>query len=407
MVRPLIFGCLLWLVSLGTGLAQQGQNEARIGVLAYRGSDQLQLRWTSLRDYLNAAIPGWSFQIVPMTLSSADEQIEAGQLDFIITNPGHFVVLNRSHRMSVIASRSQKKSDGTFSGEFGSAIIARKDSDIKVLQDVAGKTVAAIDRSAFGGFQLAWYEFDRVGVDLFTDAAALRFVGFPMDQIVMQVLRGDADVGIVRSGLIEALAKEGRIDPEALLCLNSNVTYSHPDMVSTDLYPEWPFAALAATAPALKDRVALALLLAGQSPLAQEHGMIDMWSAPVSYHRAFELTDAFQTRIRELTTNEPAFPSLAAWALIGFAMAAGVAFWRRTALRSAEATDAEITHNKADAAGLTKRERQILDLVAHGLSTKEIAIDLGISPKTVEFHRSNLLRKFGARTSSQLVALAT
>ncbi|MGR3375861.1 response regulator transcription factor [Salipiger abyssi] len=55
---------------------------------------------------------------------------------------------------------------------------------------------------------------------------------------------------------------------------------------------------------------------------------------------------------------------------------------------------------------LTRRERQILKLVSRGLSSKEIAAELGVSPKTVEFHRSNLLRKFHVRSAAQLVSVA-
>jgi DNA-binding CsgD family transcriptional regulator len=51
---------------------------------------------------------------------------------------------------------------------------------------------------------------------------------------------------------------------------------------------------------------------------------------------------------------------------------------------------------------LTRRERQVLDQIAAGRSSKEIAAALGISPKTVEFHRSNLLRKFDAKSAVQL-----
>lgn len=52
---------------------------------------------------------------------------------------------------------------------------------------------------------------------------------------------------------------------------------------------------------------------------------------------------------------------------------------------------------------LTQRERQVLPLVAEGLSSKEIARQLGISPKTVEIHRTNILRKLGVKTSRELI----
>lgn len=45
--------------------------------------------------------------------------------------------------------------------------------------------------------------------------------------------------------------------------------------------------------------------------------------------------------------------------------------------------------------GLTTRQKEILCLVASGLSTKEIARQLSISPKTVEFHRSRLMERIG------------
>ncbi|MEH6725833.1 MAG: PhnD/SsuA/transferrin family substrate-binding protein, partial [Hyphomicrobiales bacterium] len=177
MIRLFLMSCLAWLSCQGALYAQDQRtdmrNDVRIGVLAYRGSENLQQNWTSLQDYLNAVLYEWSFQIVPMTLGSASKQIETGQLEFVITNPGHFVELSRTHRMSVLASRSQKKSDGTYSGEFGSAIIARRGGDIKGLQDIAGKSVMAIDQNAFGGFQLAWRECKRANLDLFEDVSEL------------------------------------------------------------------------------------------------------------------------------------------------------------------------------------------------------------------------------------------
>lgn len=54
---------------------------------------------------------------------------------------------------------------------------------------------------------------------------------------------------------------------------------------------------------------------------------------------------------------------------------------------------------------LTPRERQVMSLVAEGLSTKAIARQLGISPKTVEIHRSNLMAKLEVPSLAALVRL--
>jgi DNA-binding NarL/FixJ family response regulator len=55
---------------------------------------------------------------------------------------------------------------------------------------------------------------------------------------------------------------------------------------------------------------------------------------------------------------------------------------------------------------LTKREREILKLVAEGFSNKEIAAYLYISPKTVDNHRTNLMRKLDLHSAQALTSFA-
>jgi DNA-binding NarL/FixJ family response regulator len=55
---------------------------------------------------------------------------------------------------------------------------------------------------------------------------------------------------------------------------------------------------------------------------------------------------------------------------------------------------------------LTPREREVLRLVAEGMPTKQIADVLGISARTVETHRANLMRKLDARSVARLTQLA-
>ncbi|MGV3492065.1 MAG: response regulator transcription factor [Devosia sp.] len=55
---------------------------------------------------------------------------------------------------------------------------------------------------------------------------------------------------------------------------------------------------------------------------------------------------------------------------------------------------------------LTYRERQILQFVVDGRTNKEIAVDLGLSYRTVEVHRRHIMEKIGARNTAKLVRLA-
>ncbi|MFZ5911885.1 MAG: response regulator transcription factor [Chloroflexota bacterium] len=55
---------------------------------------------------------------------------------------------------------------------------------------------------------------------------------------------------------------------------------------------------------------------------------------------------------------------------------------------------------------LTTREREVLQLLVTGKSNKEIALSLGISPKTVSVHRTNLMTKLGVQNTVELIRVA-
>ncbi|GAB3505020.1 response regulator transcription factor [Pseudoxanthomonas daejeonensis] len=57
-------------------------------------------------------------------------------------------------------------------------------------------------------------------------------------------------------------------------------------------------------------------------------------------------------------------------------------------------------------AALPPRQREILSQIGRGLSSKEIAADLGISVKTVETHRARMMEALGCRRANELVLLA-
>jgi two-component system response regulator FixJ len=76
----------------------------------------------------------------------------------------------------------------------------------------------------------------------------------------------------------------------------------------------------------------------------------------------------------------------------------------RTTQKSKHAdTSAAVT---AKLATLSLRERQVLDGVVAGKPNKTIARDLGISPRTVEVYRANLMAKMEAGSLSELVRMA-
>jgi two-component system response regulator FixJ len=68
-------------------------------------------------------------------------------------------------------------------------------------------------------------------------------------------------------------------------------------------------------------------------------------------------------------------------------------------------SSAEVEQSRARLATLTPREREVLDALVAGQPNKTIAYDLGVSSRTVEVHRANVMTKMGAANFAELVRM--
>jgi ABC-type phosphate/phosphonate transport system substrate-binding protein len=91
------FGCLLLCLASGVLLSAPAQagEPVRIGVLAFRPKPQTLAQWQPLAQALKQAIPERDFVVEAFTLTELDQAVASRQLDFVLTNPGHFVMLSR------------------------------------------------------------------------------------------------------------------------------------------------------------------------------------------------------------------------------------------------------------------------------------------------------------------------
>ncbi|WP_409449981.1 PhnD/SsuA/transferrin family substrate-binding protein [Aromatoleum sp.] len=265
-------------VALAAG-AQAAEAPVRIGVLAFLGDDAATAEWSPVVERLAEALPGRSVELLQFDHLGLAASAAAGSIDFIITNPGHYVELEAAIGASRILTLDAAPT-GSPDRAIGSAVIASSArSDLRTLEDLRGKRVAIVAREGFGGYQTVQRELAALGIEPERDFAALTVVGLPMSRVFDAVTNGEADAGIVRACLVEE-------QPAGLERFKVVGARDEPDFAcatSTRLYPDWPIATLRHTPPALAKDVAIALL--GMS--RDGHGMA--WAVPADYQAVHEM----------------------------------------------------------------------------------------------------------------------
>ncbi len=233
----------------------------RIGVLAVRGEAQTREQWQPLAAALKQALPERDFEVEVLSKFELDVAVASRLLDFVLTNPGHYVELSRNGRLSAPLATLLVEQAGQQTALFGGVIFSRAELALPAtLSELKGKTIAAVSDDSLSGYQMQAYELKQAGINLAQDAKLL-LTGIPQDKVVDAVLAGRADVGFVRTGVLEAMASEDKLDLKKIRFLNRQDLTSFPFQTSTALYPEWPFANLPHTDPDLARHVTDALFL--------------------------------------------------------------------------------------------------------------------------------------------------
>jgi len=287
----LLLGCLVW--GSGTAWAQPGLNGASaavadarplltLGVFAYRPKPIMLQRFTALGDFLSARVPGYRFQVQALSGPELEQEIEAGRVDFVLTNPVHFHLLREGGRLSgSLASMVLRHGDTPVHG-IGGVIVRLPDrTDLATLTDLRGRRIAVSGRESLGSFMAPAAELLQAGVPL--QKWHIVETGQPVDRVVEAVLRREVDAGFVRTSTLEDLERAGKLQPGQLVHLNPQQVPGFALRLSTRLYPEWPFLAAVHVPPELSHQVALALMdLRPNDPAALQAGLYG-FSIPADY----------------------------------------------------------------------------------------------------------------------------
>ena len=264
-----------------------GQDEVKIGVLANRGTEIALKEWQPTADYLSNKT-GYSFVIVPLDSKNISAAVGQGEVDFVLTNPGNYVELEAGYKAARIATLQTLVHNEEYT-VYGAVIFTKADRyDINELHDLESRSFMAVGEKNFGGWQMGLRELEENNIDII-DFSEIKFSGYPQDLVVYAVQRGEVDAGTVRTGILESMAQEGRINLSEFKVLNQQMHDDFPLLHSTRLYPEWVFAKVEHTSDKLAEHVGAALIEMPQNSAAAKAANIAGFAIPLNYQPVHEL----------------------------------------------------------------------------------------------------------------------
>lgn len=266
----------------------------KLGVLAFRSVPETLERWQPLADYLSQSLADRPVELIAADYADLEKIIVRNELDFVLTNPSHYIELRSRNFLSGALATMIVDEQGYAVTGFGGVIVtlAERD-DIAALKNLAGKKIAAVSDSSLGGYRAQTMTLYEQGVRLPEDVQLL-FTGMPHDNAVLAVLKGEADAGFVRTGVVEAMIREGRLDPFGIKVLGERSLPGFPFKLSTRLYPEWPFVALSQADIEIARKVAAALyLFTPDADIAARMGIIG-FGIPADYEPVEHLARALR-----------------------------------------------------------------------------------------------------------------
>ncbi len=276
-IRPLMCAlrwfAVLFLTSIPLLTVAAPNERVMLGIFAVRPVPLMEMRLGPLVDYLDASIESADFEMRVLDLDDLDRAIQRNEIDLLLTTPTHYELVRSENALSGVLGTLVTHYRGRSTRSLGGVIIARREAEaINEFADLANRVISAPGERFLGGYQAPVFEALEAGIDL-RDSATFRFLG-SHDAVVRSVLDGEADVGFIRTGVLQDLIDRGHIEPRALKVVNRQNLGDYPYRVSTRLYPEWPLVSMPHVDLTLERQIAAAMFsLDVDDPAAQTAGI--------------------------------------------------------------------------------------------------------------------------------------
>jgi ABC-type phosphate/phosphonate transport system substrate-binding protein len=266
-----------------TQIAAQAQ--LKVGVNASRGEQEALERWNALGQYLSAELQQ-PVTIVPVKVIDVLAQTKKQDFDLVMVNPVPAVQMHLLQQATPLANVNTP--EGAY---FAGLIITRQGSGITRARDLRGKKIRGLSKIAAGAYIFQAYHLLQQGIDVYKDCDFQQV--HKQDDVVTLIQKGLVDAGFVRTGTLEAMAREGKITLQDFAIVDARTDPSLPFPHTTALYPEWYVMAMPDLDATLGTKIKAALLKLSPASEATKSAKIRGFIEPLSM-------ESLQTAMRAL-----------------------------------------------------------------------------------------------------------
>eukprot|EP00457_Paulinella_chromatophora_P000346 gb/GEZN01000346.1/.p1 GENE.gb/GEZN01000346.1/~~gb/GEZN01000346.1/.p1 ORF type:complete len:1518 (-),score=192.84 gb/GEZN01000346.1/:318-4328(-) len=271
---------------------------------------------TELNNYFNRY--ECYFKMVGLKWTDMEHAIETKMIDLLFCDPGSYIKYQHLYGLRALSS-VLRIFNGQLSAKYGGVLFrhSKRNQNLFTLTDLARSNrslvVCPVSLQSFGGFTAQNYELFKMNLKVEDFGTVVLSQGF--EDSVAMVATGKCDIGMVRTEVLERLIIHGIYQIEDFVLINAQQYSSFYQMISTQLYPEWPLTALAHVPDAIADVVSLPLLAlrdySSSAMIGSHAGFTPAFDyTPVSrmrYDLALELEDACGPGYYRETNATPAF----------------------------------------------------------------------------------------------------
>lgn len=293
----------------------------QIGGLAIQGPEAFQAQFaptfqTHLTQVFKQSL-GLEFQAVALDFDQNFESVRTRDVDFIFSNPAAYTCLAVEFELRTLASLLNFRR-GHALDRFAGVIFTRHDSAFHNIEDLRQARVEAVSISGLGAMQLQQAELLANGLNIMTDVKRLTFA-YNQNKIVRDVESGYADVGFVRTDMIDRSEAANKTSWKNFRVINQVPDASFPFARSTSFTPEWPIGALTHVPNEIMELVGEALMALSRDDskpeLAQPalKGHFASWVPPMNYYKLMEILQSigyFDPTLRKCLRNADVYKAI-------------------------------------------------------------------------------------------------